>query len=182
MSINTTLFITFLKIGGFTLGGGMAMVPMMKAEVVDKNKWLTNDEFMDIMAVSQATPGVFAVDMASHIGYKLNGIRGGIFAALGNIFPSLIIILLIAFFFTAFKDNYWVEAIFKGIRPAVVALIAVPIFSMAKSVKLNRKNIIIPIVATILIWLFEISPLWIILIAGISGYLYGLFQQRGGKQ
>ena len=182
MGINTTLFVTFMKISGFTLGGGMAMVPMMQAEVVDRYQWLTQEEFMDILAVSQATPGIFAVDMASHIGYKLNGIRGGISAAMGNILPSLVFILLIAIFFTAFKDNYWIEAIFKGIRPAVVALIAAPVFNMAKKAKLNRYNIIIPIVSTLLIWLFGVSPLWIILGAGLSGYLYGLYLQKGGEK
>lgn len=183
MSTNTKLFVTFMKIGGFTIGGGMAMVPLMKAEVVERNKWLTEEEFIDIMAVSQATPGIFAVDMASHIGYKLNGVKGGIIAALGNIVPSLVIILMIAFFFTAFKDNFWVEAIFKGIRPAVVALIAIPIFKMAKSAHINRRKIIIPIASTLLIWLWGVSPLWIIIGAGLSGYCYGKYlQKRGGEQ
>jgi hypothetical protein len=116
MNINTQLFITFTKIGGFTIGGGMAMVPLMEAEIVDKQKWLTKEEFLDIMAVSQATPGIFAIDMASHIGYKVSGLKGAILSALGNILPSLVIILAIAFCFSQFKDNVYVEAIFKGIR------------------------------------------------------------------
>ena len=129
--MNKKLFLTFLKIGGFTIGGGMAMVPIMEADIVTKNKWLTKEEFLDILAVSQATPGLLAVDMASHIGYKIRGMKGAISASLGTILPSLVIILLIAFFFSTFKDNVWVEAIFKGIRPAVVALISLPVFSMA---------------------------------------------------
>lgn len=154
------------------------MVPMMEAEIVNKKHWLTKEEFLDILAVSQATPGIFAVDMASHIGYKISGIKGAIISALGNILPSILIILTIAFFFTRFKDNVWIEAIFKGIRPAVVALIAIPVFSMAKSAKINRHNIWIPIVSTILIWALGVSPVWIILSAGVGGYLYGKYLQK----
>lgn len=176
--MNKKLFLAFLKIGGFTIGGGMAMVPIMEAEIVSKNHWLTKEEFLDILAVSQATPGLFAVDMASHIGYKINGLKGAISGALGTILPSIVIILLIAFFFSAFKDNVWVEAIFKGIRPAVVALISLPIFSMAKSAKLNRYNFWIPVVSTILIWALGVSPVWVIVYAGIGGFLYGRYLRK----
>ena len=176
--INKRLFLTFIKIGGFTIGGGMAMVPIMESEIVTKNKWLTKEEFLDILAVSQATPGIFAVDMASHIGYKVSGLKGAISSALGNILPSFVIILLIAVFFSAFKDNVWVEAIFKGIRPAVVALIAMPVFSMAKTAKLKMSNMWIPVVSTILIWALGLSPVWIIFGAGLGGYVYGKYLQR----
>lgn len=162
-----------MKIGGFTLGGGPAMVPMMEKEVVEKHQWLTKEEFLDIYAVSQATPGIFAVDMASHIGYKIGGIKSGIWASLGVVMPSIIIILAIAIVFSQFKDNPWVEAFFKGVRPAVVALLAVPIFSMAKSAKITWRNAWIPLLSTILIWLCGISPAFIILIAGLGGYLWG---------
>lgn len=171
--INKDLFITFMKIGGFTLGGGPAMVPMMEKEVVEKHKWLTKEGFLDIYAVSLATPGIFAVDMASHIGYKIGGLRSGIWASLGVVVPSIFIILIIAIVFSQFKDNVWVEAFFKGARPAVVALLAVPIFSMAKSAKITWHNLWIPICSTLLIWLCGVSPAWIILIAGLGGYLWG---------
>lgn len=183
--MNKKLFLTFLKIGGFTIGGGMAMVPIMEADIVTKNKWLTKEEFLDILAVSQATPGLLAVDMASHIGYKIHGMKGALSASLGTILPSLVIILLIAFFFSTFKDNVWVEAIFKGIRPAVVALISLPVFSMAKSAKLTRSNIWIPIASTILIWALGVSPVWIIFGAGFGGYCYGKYllkKERENKQ
>lgn len=173
--MNKKLFFTFMKIGGFTIGGGMAMVPVMENEIVKKNEWLTKEEFLDILAVSQATPGIFAVDMASHIGYKVSGMKGAILAALGNILPSLVIILMIAFCFSAFKDNVWIEAAFKGIRPAVVALISAPVFSMAKSAKLNRNNFWIPVVSAILIWAIGVSPVWIILFAGLAGFIYGKY-------
>lgn len=181
MNINTQLFITFTKIGGFTIGGGMAMVPLMEAEIVDKQKWLTKEEFLDIMAVSQATPGIFAIDMASHIGYKVSGLKGAILSALGNILPSLVIILAIAFCFSQFKDNVYVEAVFKGIRPAVVALITLPVFSMAKSARLTRRNCWIPVLSTLLIWLCGVSPVYIIAAAGIGGYLYGRWLEAHRK-
>lgn len=174
-SIHTTLFLTFLRIGGFTIGGGMAMVPMIEAEVVHKKHWLTHEEFLDIFAIAQATPGLFAINMASHIGYKIAGLRGAVLSTLGNILPSLVIIILVAIFFQLFDDNPWVEAAFKAIRPAVVALITLPVFSMAKSARLTRYNIWIPIVSATLIWLMGISPALIILGAGIGGFLYGYF-------
>lgn len=169
----TQLFTTFAKIGSFTLGGGYAMVPVMQKEIVEKKGWLASDEFMDILAVSQATPGLFAMNMASHIGYKLKGTLGGIVGALAVALPSIIAILLIAMFFQAFKDNIYVEKIFMGIRPAVVALIAAPCFSMARTAKINRYNIWIPVVAALLICAFGVSPIWVILAAGIGGFICG---------
>ncbi len=178
-SLDKDLFVTFMKIGGFTLGGGAAMIPLMEQQVVTRHQWLTHSEFMDVMAVSQATPGVFAVNMASHIGYKVGGIRSGIIASLGVIFPSLVIILIIAIIFSRFRDNHWVEAAFKGIRPAVVALLAVPVFKMAKTAKVTWSNVWIPFLSTALI-IFGVTPALIILAAGVAGFLYGL--TRDDKQ
>lgn len=176
--MNRKLFLTFMKIGGFTLGGGPAMVPMMEQEVVNRYHWLTREEFLDILAVSQATPGIFAVDMASHIGYKLGGVRAGIAAALGVVAPSLVIILLIAIIFAQFRDNRWVEYFFRGVRPAVVALLAIPVFSMAKSARISWSNCWIPILSTLLIWLCGVSPAIIIAVAAVSGYLWGRWKVK----
>ena len=167
------LFITFCKVGAFTLGGGYAMVPIMEKEVVDKHGWLGKEEFIDILAVAQATPGLFAMNMASHIGYKLRGVWGGIVGAMGVALPSIVAILLIAMFFQAFKGNVYVEKIFRGVRPAVVALIAAPVFTMARTARINRHNVWIPIVACVLIYLLGVSPVWIILAAGVGGFVYG---------
>ena len=114
-------FITCNKIGAFTLGGGYAMIPIMEKEFVDNHKWMDKQEFMDIMVVAQTTPGIFAIDMASHIGYKLRGVWGGIVGAVGIALPSIIAILVIAMCFRNFKDYPWVEKFFMGVRPAVVA-------------------------------------------------------------
>lgn len=178
MNIYTDMFVTFAKIGGFTLGGGYAMVPVMEKEIVDKKHWLEKDEFMDILVVAQSTPGLFAIDMASHIGYKFKGVMGGIVCALAVAFIPIISILLIAMFFRTFKDNVYVEKFFMGVRPAVVALILAPCFTMAKSAKLNRHNLWIPIVCALLICSFGVSPIWCILAAGIGGFVYGRIKQK----
>lgn len=173
MNIYTDMFMTFAKIGGFTLGGGYAMVPVMEKEIVDKKHWLEKDEFMDILVVAQSTPGLFAIDMASHIGYKFKGVLGGITCALAVAVPSIICILLIAMFFRTFKENVYVEKFFMGVRPAVVALILAPCFSMAKTAKLNRFNFWIPIVCALLICAFGVSPIWCIIAAAVGGFIYG---------
>ena len=141
-------FLTCNKIGAFTLGGGYAMIPIMEQEFVDKNHWMERQEFMDIMVVAQTTPGIFSIDMASHIGYKMKGVWGGIVGAIGIAIPSIIMILLIAMFFHTFKDNIYVTKFFRGARPAVVALIAAPCFKMAKTANINRYNCWIPIVCS----------------------------------
>lgn len=173
MNIYTDMFLTFAKIGGFTLGGGYAMVPVMEKEIVDKKHWLAKEEFMDILVVAQSTPGLFAIDMASHIGYKFKGVLGGITCALAVAVPSIICILLIAMFFRSFKDNPYVEKFFMGARPAVVALILAPCFTMAKTAKLNRFNFWIPIVCALLICAFGVSPIWCIIGAAVGGFVWG---------
>ena len=173
MSIYTEIFITFAKIGSFTLGGGYAMVQMMEREVVDNKHWLSSEEFLDTLVVAQSTPGLFAIDMASHVGLKLKGVKGGIVGALATALPSIVAILLIAIFFQAFKGNIYVEKIFMGVRPCVVALILTPCFSMAKKAKLNKRNWWIPIVCALLIVAFGVSPIWCILAAGVGGFIYG---------
>jgi len=168
-----TLFLTFMKIGAFTIGGGYAMLPLIQREVVDRG-WMTKEDFIDLFSVAQSLPGIFAVNIAIFVGYKLKKVRGGIICALGSILPSFLIILAIALFFTQFKDNEWVEKAFKGLRPAVVALIAVPCLTTARSIKLSSKQLIIPVIAALLIWKAEISPVWIIIAAIIGGIYYGL--------
>ena len=156
------LFGVFFRIGIGTIGGGYAMIPMMEYEIVRKERWLSEEEFIDIMAVAQATPGVFAVNMAGHIGYKLGGVRVALLAAL----------------FRQFKQYPLVEYAFRGIRPVVVALIAAPVFTMARTAGLTRYTFWIPIVAAGLIYLLGVSPIYIILIAGLSGWLWGRYSRH----
>ena len=174
-------FITCNKIGAFTLGGGYAMIPIMEREFVDNNHWMDRQEFMDIMVVAQTTPGIFSIDMASHIGYKLKGVWGGIVGAMGIALPSIVVITMIAMFFQNFKDNIYVNKFFCGVRPAVVALIAAPCFKMARTVDITWSSCWIPVTSCLLIWLLGISPIWIILAAGIGGFLWGQYQKRKEK-
>ena len=175
MNIYWESFKTFFKIGIFTLGGGYAMIPLIEEEVVNRHRWVEKEELLDLIAIAQSCPGVFAINIATFIGYKLNKVRGAIASTLGTALPSFLIILAIAIFFSAFKDNPVVAAMFRGIRPAVVALIAVPMFRMAQQAKIGWSNAWIPIVSALLIWALGVSPIYIILIAGIAGYLYGMY-------
>ena len=172
------LFWSFFKIGSFTLGGGFAMIPLMEKELVQQKQWISKEEFLDLLSVSQAMPGVFAVNMATSIGYRLRGKRGAIMAVLGNILMPILTILALAIFFRYFRENAVVESIFKGIRPCVVALIAAPVFTMAKNAGLSWRNCWIPIVAAALIWLLDVSPVLIIIIAGVGGFIYGRIKNR----
>ena len=164
---------TFFKIGAFTLGGGYAMIPMIEAEVVDKHRWIEKEEFIDLIAIAQSCPGVFAINTSIFIGYKLKKMRGALCASLGTALPSFLIILLIAIFFHRFMEVSWIAAMFRGIRPAVVALIAVPTFNLAKRAQLNKWTLWIPIISALAIWLLGVSPIWIIIAAGVGGYVYG---------
>lgn len=166
------LFISFFKIGAFTFGGGWAMIPLIEREVVDKQNWIKREDFVDALAIAQSLPGVLAVNISILIGNKLRGLRGCLMAALGTILPSFLIILAIAIWFVQSYDNPVVERIFKGIRPAVVALIVSPVFTTAKTARINIKTVIIPIIVALSIWLGGISPIWFVLLGAIGGILY----------
>ena len=150
------------------------MIPLIEEEVVNRHKWVNKEELLDLIAIAQSCPGVFAINIAIFIGYKLQKVRGAVATTVGTALPSFLIILGIAIFFSAFKDNHVIAAMFRGIRPAVVALIAVPTFRMAQQARIGWTNCWIPIVSALLIWLLGVSPIYIILIAGIAGYVYGL--------
>ena len=171
-------FCTFFRIGLFTLGGGYAMIPLIEEEVVNKKQWVSKDEMLDLIAIAQSCPGVFAVNIATFIGYKLNKTRGAIATTIGTALPSFLIILAIAMFFSQFKDNRVVAAIFQGIRPAVVALIAVPTFRLGQRAKLNWYTIWIPVACALAIWGLGVSPIWIIIIAALASYCYGYFERH----
>ena len=173
MNLYWNSFKTFFKIGMFTLGGGYAMIPIIESEVVDKRNWVSKEEFLDLIAIAQSCPGVFAINISIFIGYRLKKTLGAVSCALGTALPSFLIILAIAMFFHRFQDNPIVASMFRGIRPAVVALIAVPTFNLAKSAKLTWTTCWIPIVGALAIWALGVSPIIIILLAGIGGWLYG---------
>lgn len=171
------LFTTFLKIGAFTFGGGWAMIAIIEKEIVDKRQWVSKEEFLDLLAVSQSIPGILAVNMAVAVGDKMDGRRGALWAALGTILPSFVMILCIAIFLTpeTIKSNEILNNIFRGIRPAVVALIIAPVISSARAAKIGWKTIAIPIVVALLIWSklpFISNPIIYIILGGLGGYLW----------
>ena len=171
MNIYVEIFTSFAKIGAFTIGGGYAMIPLIQKEVVERRGWVKEEEFLDYLAISQSAPGILAINISIFIGEKLKGVKGSVVAALGSALPSFVMILLIALFFQDYRDNEIVNKIFMGIRPAVVALIAVPFLTLSKSAITNRYTAIIPVVAIVLISFLGVSPIWLIL----SGALLGLF-------
>lgn len=172
------LFVSFFKIGAFTIGGGYAMIPLMERELVDRRAWLDRETFLDVMAVSQALPGIFAVNMATQVGYRKRKVAGSVAAVLGNVLVPVLIILALAILFRHAHGNAVVEAVFKGVRPAVVALIAAPVFNMAKTAKVSWRNCWIPVAAALLIYLLGVSPTWVVLAAIAGGFLYGHLHQR----
>jgi chromate transporter len=166
------LFWTYLKIGTFTLGGGYAMLPLIQREVVDRKGWIDEEEFLNMIALAQAAPGLIAVNSAIFIGWRIGGWKGVCGAVSGAVLPSFLIILAIAMVFSEWKELPAVEAVFKGVRPAVVALIAAPLFKMAKSaLKVKGKKLtlsgymplLLSLAAALLIWLGHVNPVWVIL-------------------
>lgn len=197
-NINLKLFTTFFKIGAFTFGGGWAMISLLEKDIVDRHRWIEKEEFLDLLAISQSLPGIMAVNVAISVGYKLSKLKGSIFAALGTILPSFLIILAIAMFLTpdTIKNNHTLSSIFMGIRPAVVALILAPVFTTAKSAKINRKNFFIPLIIAFMIWVdvpnvnglplsVVSSPVFYIILGGVFGYIvykrnFKSIKEKGG--
>ena len=172
------LFLTFFKIGAFTLGGGYAVLSMVEKAVVDQKKWIPTDEFWDMIAVVQSLPGVFAVNTALYVGHRIAGAKGAFAAMLGAIIPSITIILLLATVFREYREQPVMERIFKGIRPCVVALILAPSLRKIKSAKVTWKTAIIPITTVFLIWWCKISPAYVILTAIAGSMIYAVIIQR----
>jgi chromate transporter len=175
MNIYFQLFKIFFEIGSFTIGGGYAMLSLVEKTVVQKKKWIEQDNFWDMIVVVQTIPGVFAVNTALYTGYKLKGMKGAICAALGAIIPSFVIICLVAMFFVEIRENTVVERVFTGIRPCVVALILAPALQMIKSAKITWKTMFIPFIVAILVWQCGISPVYIIVASAVGGLLVGIF-------
>lgn len=154
------------------------MLPMIEREVVQRRGWIDSEEFLNMIALAQAAPGLIAVNSAIFIGWRIGGWRGVIATVLGAVLPSFLIILAIAMIFQNYKDQPAIEAIFKGIRPAVVALIAAPLCRMAYSANITWATAIIPIAGALLIWLGGLSPVWIIFITVVITLLYTWLKER----
>lgn len=165
------IFITFFKIGLFSFGGGYAMLPLIQQEVTSTNQWVSVKEFIDIVAISQVTPGPIAINSATYIGYKTAGIFGSALATLGVVAPSIIIMVIICRFFFKFKNNKYVENAFLGLRPAVVGLVAAAALLVTKGSFIDYKSIIIFAAAFIASYKFKADPILMTVVAGIIGFL-----------
>lgn len=164
------LFWSFLKIGAFSFGGGYAMIPLIEREVIECHGWIERSDFLDLMILAQSSPGPIALNTAVFIGYKVRGLGGALATVAGIVVPSFTIILLIAVLFADIRHNPWVDAAFKGMRPAVVALIVAPILSLSKSID-RLLWIVIAATALSIRWLGW-SPVLLILLAALAGILY----------
>ena len=166
------MFIAFFKIGAFTFGGGYAMIPLIEEEVVNNKKWIEKNEFMDILVVSQSLPGALAVNCSIFLGYKIGGFLGAIMALLAVILPSFFIIIIIAAFFMQFRNNYYVNAAFKGITAAVPMLVLVGAISLGKGLNKNKITILTIILGLVGLIIFKLHPVVIIIMSAIYGTIF----------
>lgn len=165
------IFITFAKIGSLTFGGGYAMLPMIQEEVVKKHNWATDEEVIDYYAIGQSTPGIIAINTSTFVGYKLRGISGGIFATLGMVFPSIVIITIIAIFFQRFQEYEIVQHAFSGLRVAVVSLILNAIINMWKKSIKDNIGIIIFLISFLVAAFLKVSPVIVVVISFLAGII-----------
>lgn len=176
-----SLFISFLKIGAFTFGGGYAMVPLIEREVIESRGWVAREDFLDLLTLAQSAPGPIALNTAVFVGYRICGLRGALTALAGIVFPAFSIILLVAIFFADIRDNQYVDAAFKAMRPAVVALIVAPIVGLAKS--MNRWLWIVSAATALAIWYVGISPIYVLLAGAVAGLVWTVYTtKRGGSR
>ena len=175
MRESLSLFYSFFKIGLFTFGGGYAMIPLVQREVVRKG-WILEDQFLELLTLAQSAPGPLALNTAVFVVYRVKGYRGVALSVFGIILPSFVIILIIAIYLHSFRDNHVVAAVFKGIRPAVVALMLAPVFGFSKG--LGWKRGVLAVVAAFLVWYFSISPVYLIIFGALGGIAWGWWRLR----
>lgn len=170
------IFLTFFKIGLFTFGGGYAMIPLIQREIVKKGEWLSEEGFYDVLGVVQSAPGAIAVNISAFLGYQILGFKGALVAILGAVLPSFLIILGIAVFFVNFSENPLIEKIFKGIRPAVVALVAYAGIRLWQRTLTRKSSYFLVALIVILNLFLGISPVFLILISATAGFF--LYKQK----
>ena len=167
-----SLFVSFFKIGLVTFGGGLAMLPILKRDLVDSKGWLTEDEILDYFAIGQSTPGIIAVNVATFVGYKRAGVIGSIFSTSGIVFPSLIIISLIAAFVSNFNELVWVQKALKGINVAVSVLLVKAVFSFGKKTVFDLCTFLIAALSFVLMFVFKVQGVWIVIGSAFLGWFF----------
>lgn len=174
------IFATFFRVGAFTFGGGLAMLPLFEREVVENKGWIAQEEVLDIYAISQSIPGTIAVNASTFIGYRLAGIPGALAALTGVMAPSLIVIIAIATYLTQFRENFYVAKALKGIRAAVAALIILAAYRIGRTALRNTFSIVLAIASVSLSLLTNIDVIYAILVGGLLGVLVG--RRRSGER
>jgi chromate transporter len=174
-----SIFGSFLKIGAFTFGGGYAMIPIIQYEVINRRKWLSEREFSDLLTLAQAAPGPISLNTAVFVGYKQRNYLGALAAILGVVVPSFVIILLVAMFFANIRNNHWVDAAFRGMRPAVVALIVAPIVGLARGMRWWM--VAVALATAVVVWHFGVSPIWFLIGGAVVGVLWAAHRGRRVK-
>ncbi|MBO5789196.1 MAG: chromate transporter [Clostridia bacterium] len=175
------LFLTFLKIGAFTFGGGYAMIPLIQREVVEKHQWISDQDILDIIAIAESTPGPIAINSATFVGYRTAGVLGAILCTLGVVLPSFLVIFGISFVLAAFQENQAVKYAFWGIRAGVLALICKAWLSMYKQFKKSIFGYCVAIGAFVLVVFTPVNVIWVILACGLSGFIYSTILARRNK-
>lgn len=165
------LFWAFLKIGSFTFGGGLAMLPLIRKEVVENRKWLGDEEMVDILAISQSVPGVIAINSAIFVGHRVRGIGGAVAAAIGVTLPAFLSIILILLVLTNLKRNPYVDKAFTGIRAASAALILLSGIKLGQSILKERSGYVIAGVSFLAIVILNISAVWAVIFGGLAGFI-----------
>ena len=178
MKLLWELFLTFAKVGVMTFGGGMAMLPILQREVVENKGWATDEELVDYFAIGQCTPGIIAVNTATFVGQKQRGVVGGIVATLGIVFPSLLIITVLAGVINSFSHLDWVQHAFAGIRVAVCALVLQSVWKMAKKGVVDLPTGVILVVTFAAVAFFGVSPVLMVVIATAAGILINVVRGR----
>jgi chromate transporter len=173
------LFITFAKIGVMTFGGGAAMLPMLQREIYEKRQWATEEELMDYYAIGQCTPGIIAVNTATFVGQKRKGDLGGVIATMGIVFPSLVIIMILANIITSVSNLAWVQNAFAGIRACVCVQIFNAVVKLGKKSMVDWKTVLIFLVVLVGSIVTDLSPVWFVILAAVCGIA---IQQLGVKK
>lgn len=170
------MFGSFFKIGLFTFGGGYAMVPIIQREVIDHRGWVDRDEFVELLTLAQSAPGPIALNTSVFVGYKMRGYAGALAALLGVVVPAFTVILIVAIYFAQFRENVYVNAAFKGMRPAVVALIVSPIVSLSRG--MGAWKYVLAAAVALFVWWSGVSPIWLSVVAAVVGVAIELFNSR----
>lgn len=166
------LYWAFFRIGGLTFGGGLSMLPMLKYELVEKKKWVSEEQLLDCYAVGQCTPGIIAVNTATYVGYLKKGLAGAIWGTAGMITPSILMITTLCLFLNNFMDNVWVQHALMGIKGVVCALMLGTVISLAKKSLVSPLCVVIGVIAMILAMFTDIPTVLIVVVAAIAGILY----------